>query len=201
MSDEGKLFVGGLSFETDETSLEDAFSKYGNIVKVDVVKDRDTRKSRGFGFVTFENPQDAKDALDAMNGKIIDGRAIRVDEAGKSRGRPGGGFRGGPGGGRGGGFPRGGRGRGGRGYYGGFGDSSYGDRSYVADSSYSRDRSFEDRGYTRDRSYGSGEERSYRSGYKSGGGYSGSRDNRSQSYGQNSGGSYRESYDSYASHE
>ncbi|XP_078141686.1 cold-inducible RNA-binding protein A-like isoform X2 [Centroberyx gerrardi] len=199
MSDEGKLFVGGLSFDTDETSLEDAFSKYGNIVKVDVVKDRDTRKSRGFGFVTFENPQDAKDALTAMNGRTIDGRQIRVDEAGKPRGRSGGGFRGGPGG-RGGGFPRGGRGR-------GFCDRSYGDRNYVADNSYGRDRSFGgDRGYGRDRSYGSGEERSYGSGYKSGGGggYSGNggyRDNRSQSYGESSGGSYRNSYDSYASRE
>ncbi|CAB1324436.1 unnamed protein product [Coregonus sp. 'balchen'] len=117
MSDEGKLFVGGLCFDTDETSLEEAFSKYGNIAKVDVVRDRETRRSRGFGFVTFENPEDAKDAMAAMNGKSVDGRMIRVDEAGKSGGRSdrggGGGFRGGSGGFRGssGGF-RGGRGRG-----------------------------------------------------------------------------------------
>uniref|UniRef100_A0A8C8MCW4 RRM domain-containing protein n=1 Tax=Oncorhynchus tshawytscha TaxID=74940 RepID=A0A8C8MCW4_ONCTS len=104
MSDEGKLFVGGLCFDTDETSLEEAFSKYGNIAKVDVVRDRETQRSRGFGFVTFENPEDAKDAMAAMNGKSVDGRMIRVDEAGKSGGRSdrGGGFRGGSGGFRGG---------------------------------------------------------------------------------------------------
>ncbi|KPP58562.1 hypothetical protein Z043_123600 [Scleropages formosus] len=111
MSDEGKLFVGGLSFDTNEQSLEEAFSKYGSIAKVDVIRDRETQRSRGFGFVTFENPDDAKDAMAAMNGKSVDGRMIRVDEAGKSGGRSGGGFRGGAAGGRGGGFFRGGRGR------------------------------------------------------------------------------------------
>ncbi|KAK1805929.1 hypothetical protein P4O66_012975 [Electrophorus voltai] len=107
MSDEGKLFIGGLSYETTEQSLEDAFSKYGTIAKVDIIRDRETDRSRGFGFVTFENPDDAKDAMAAMNGKSVDGRMIRVDEAGKSGGRSGG-FRG-SGGGRG--FFRGGRGR------------------------------------------------------------------------------------------
>lgn len=203
MSDEGKLFIGGLSYDTTEQSLEEAFSKYGTIAKgwclfivyllftnfsffflnhaflflVDVIRDRETDRSRGFGFVTFENPEDAKDAMAAMNGKVrgkvfffvclhyrsitmamhvcfvciirviafvfwyfivkhfdfplsvkgaketnltcvspngvflqsVDGRMIRVDEAGKSGGRSGG-FRGGSGGGRG--FFRGGRGRG-----------------------------------------------------------------------------------------
>ncbi|KTG02178.1 hypothetical protein cypCar_00033258 [Cyprinus carpio] len=109
MSDEGKLFIGGLSYETTEQSLEEAFSKYGSIAKVDVIRDRETDRSRGFGFVTFENPEDAKDAMAAMNGKSVDGRMIRVDEAGKS-GRRSGGFRGGSSGGRG--FFRGGRGRG-----------------------------------------------------------------------------------------
>ncbi|XP_014004252.1 cold-inducible RNA-binding protein B isoform X4 [Salmo salar] len=209
MSDEGKLFVGGLCFDTDETSLEEAFSKYGNIAKVDVVRDRETRRSRGFGFVTFENPEDAKDAMAAMNGKSVDGRMIRVDEAGKSGGRSdrggGGGFRGGSGGFRGGsgGF-RGGRGRGGG--YGG-GDRSYGggDRSYGGgDRSYGGERS-----YGGDRSYGGGD-RSYGGSYRSGGGYSsgggsgGYREARSggeSGYGGRSGGSYRDSYDSYATHE
>uniref|UniRef100_A0A673HFL1 Cold-inducible RNA-binding protein-like n=1 Tax=Sinocyclocheilus rhinocerous TaxID=307959 RepID=A0A673HFL1_9TELE len=121
MSDEGKLFVGGLSFDTTEQSLEDAFSKYGVITNVHVARNRETNKSRGFGFVTFENPDDAKDALEGMNGKSVDGRTIRVDEAGKGGGgRSGGGsYRGGGGGGGssggrgGGGFFRGGRGRGG----------------------------------------------------------------------------------------
>ncbi|MGH0190271.1 UNVERIFIED_CONTAM: hypothetical protein FKN15_043821 [Acipenser sinensis] len=120
MSDEGKLFVGGLSFDTNEQGLEDVFAKYGQISEVVVIKDRDTQRSRGFGFVTFENPDDAKDAMMAMNGKSVDGRQIRVDQAGKSGGG-GGGYRGGPrGGGGGGGFyrggPRGGGGRGGRGF-------------------------------------------------------------------------------------
>nr|KAF6400687.1 cold inducible RNA binding protein [Rousettus aegyptiacus] len=83
-SDEGKLFVGGLSFDTNEQSLEQVFSKYGQISEVVVVKDRETQRSRGFGFVTFENIDDAKDAMMAMNGKSVDGRQIRVDQAGKS---------------------------------------------------------------------------------------------------------------------
>ncbi|MCJ8745190.1 hypothetical protein PDJAM_G00127370 [Pangasius djambal] len=113
MSDEGKLFIGGLSFDTTEQSLEDAFSKYGVITNVHVARNRETNKSRGFGFVTFENPEDAKDAMEGMNGKSVDGRAIRVDEAGKGGGgrSGGGGYRGGSGGGRGGGYFRGGRGR------------------------------------------------------------------------------------------
>ncbi|KAI2650397.1 Cold-inducible RNA-binding protein B [Labeo rohita] len=76
MSDEGKLFIGGLSYDTTEQSLEEAFSKYGTIAKVDVIRDRETDRSRGFGFVTFENPEDAKDAMAAMNGKpanLVDG--------------------------------------------------------------------------------------------------------------------------------
>ncbi|KTF76171.1 hypothetical protein cypCar_00041068 [Cyprinus carpio] len=70
MSDEGKLFVGGLSFDTTEQSLEDAFSKYGVITNVHVARNRETNRSRGFGFVTFENPDDAKDAMEGMNGKV-----------------------------------------------------------------------------------------------------------------------------------
>uniref|UniRef100_A0A9J7ZFI8 Cold inducible RNA binding protein b n=1 Tax=Cyprinus carpio carpio TaxID=630221 RepID=A0A9J7ZFI8_CYPCA len=181
MSDEGKLFIGGLSYDTTEQSLEEAFSKYGSIAKVDVIRDRETDRSRGFGFVTFENPEDAKDAMAAMNGKSVDGRMIRVDEAGKS-GRRSGGFRGGSGGGGGYGGDRG---------YGG------GDRSYSGG----------DRGYGGgERSYGGGD-RSYSSGGGGGysnrsGGYSGGsgggyRDNRSQGGYDRSGGSYRDSYDSY----
>uniref|UniRef100_A0A8C9AX77 Cold-inducible RNA-binding protein n=1 Tax=Prolemur simus TaxID=1328070 RepID=A0A8C9AX77_PROSS len=109
-SDEGKLFVGGLSFDTNEQSLEQVFSKYGQIAEVVVVKDRETQRSRGFGFVTFENIDDAKDAMMAMNGKSVDGRQIRVDQAGKSSDNRSRGYRGGSAGGRG--FFRGGRGRG-----------------------------------------------------------------------------------------
>ncbi|XP_044311899.1 cold-inducible RNA-binding protein isoform X7 [Varanus komodoensis] len=115
-SDEGKLFVGGLSFDTNEQSLEQVFSKYGQIAEVVVVKDRETQRSRGFGFVTFENIDDAKDAMMAMNGKSVDGRQIRVDQAGKSSENRSRGYRGGSAGGRG--FFRGGAG-GDRGYGGG----------------------------------------------------------------------------------
>jgi len=163
MSDEGKLFVGGLSFDTTEESLSKAFSEYGSIQKVDVIRDKDTGRSRGFGFVKFDNPDDAKYALDEMNGKTVDGRAIRVDEAGKGGGRSGGGggggFRGSRGGGGYGGGGYGG-GRGGGGY--GGGDRGYGDRSYGGG-----DRSYGGG----DRSYGGGGYRSGGGGYSSGGGY------------------------------
>uniref|UniRef100_A0AAZ3RAC4 RRM domain-containing protein n=1 Tax=Oncorhynchus tshawytscha TaxID=74940 RepID=A0AAZ3RAC4_ONCTS len=86
MSDEGKLFVGGLSFDTTEQSLAEAFSKYGNISKCDVIMDRETGRPRGFGFVKYDNPEDAKDAMDAMNGQSLDGRTIRVNEAGQGGG-------------------------------------------------------------------------------------------------------------------
>uniref|UniRef100_A0A8C9YI51 Cold inducible RNA binding protein a n=1 Tax=Sander lucioperca TaxID=283035 RepID=A0A8C9YI51_SANLU len=115
MSEDGKLFIGGLSYDTNEDSLAEAFGKYGNIEKVDVILDRETGRSRGFGFVTFDNSEDAKDAMEGMNGKTLDGRTIRVDEAGKGGGRSrGGGFGSGRGGRGGGGF--GGRDRGGGGY-------------------------------------------------------------------------------------
>ncbi|XP_056463567.1 cold-inducible RNA-binding protein B-like [Gadus chalcogrammus] len=100
MNDEGKLFIGGLSFDTNEESLMAAFAKYGNIAKADVIRDKDTGRSRGFGFVKFDNADEAKDALEGMNGTSLDGRSIRVDEAGRGRS---GGSRGGFGGGGGGG--------------------------------------------------------------------------------------------------
>ena len=102
MSDEGKLFIGGLSFDTTEQSLEEAFSKYGAISNVHVARHRETQDPRGFGFVTFENPEDAKDASAGMNGQSVDGRTIRVDKATRSGGgggsRGGGGYGGGGGG-------------------------------------------------------------------------------------------------------
>nr|XP_031536877.1 RNA-binding motif protein, X chromosome-like [Vicugna pacos] len=74
----GKLFIGGLNPETDEKTLETAFGKYGRITEVLLMKDRETSKSRGFAFVTFENPADAKAAARDMNGKSLDGKAIKV---------------------------------------------------------------------------------------------------------------------------
>ncbi|CAN0398499.1 unnamed protein product [Lampetra planeri] len=66
----GKLFVGGLHFGTDERSLQDVFGKYGRVAQVLLLKDRETNRSRGFAFVTFENPDDAKDAAKDLNGKV-----------------------------------------------------------------------------------------------------------------------------------
>uniref|UniRef100_A0A8P0PKM0 RRM domain-containing protein n=1 Tax=Canis lupus familiaris TaxID=9615 RepID=A0A8P0PKM0_CANLF len=72
----GKLFIGGLNTETNEKALEAVFGKYGRIVEVLLMKDRETNKSRGFAFVTFESPADAKDAARDMNGKSLDGKIV-----------------------------------------------------------------------------------------------------------------------------
>uniref|UniRef100_A0A3P9L589 RRM domain-containing protein n=2 Tax=Oryzias latipes TaxID=8090 RepID=A0A3P9L589_ORYLA len=154
----GKLFIGGLSFETNEDSLAAAFGKYGTIEKVDVIRDKETGRSRGFGFVKYDNVEDAKDALDAMNGKTLDGRAIRVDEAGKG-GRARGGFSSGPRGGR---FS-GSRGRGGRGF------SRGGDRSFGGSGGGFRSGGYSSSGYRDNRGQGGYGDRSgsYRDGYDS----------------------------------
>ena len=103
-----KLFVGGLSWGTDDASLNDAFSKFGEISEAKVVNDRDTGRSRGFGFVTFEDAADADKAIEEMNGASLDGRTLNVNEA-NDRGPRGGGGGGGRGGG--GGYGGGGGGR------------------------------------------------------------------------------------------
>ncbi|KAG9351353.1 hypothetical protein JZ751_022601 [Albula glossodonta] len=79
----GKLFIGGLNTETNEKALEQYFGKYGRIVEVLLMKDRETNKSRGFAFVTFESPADAKDAVREMHGKSLDGKPIKVEQATK----------------------------------------------------------------------------------------------------------------------
>ncbi len=94
-----KLFVGGLAWATDSDGLKNAFSEFGEVEEAKVITDRDTGRSRGFGFVTFTDGDSAKNAL-AMNGKDLDGRTIRVDFATEKGG--GGGGRGGGGGGGGG---------------------------------------------------------------------------------------------------
>ena len=88
-----KLYVGNLSFDTTDQELEQAFSEYGEIVSATVVRDRDTDRSRGFGFVEFAQEADAQKAKEGMNGKDIGGRALKVDEARapKSRNRGSGG--------------------------------------------------------------------------------------------------------------
>ncbi|XP_077987817.1 uncharacterized protein LOC144442364 isoform X1 [Glandiceps talaboti] len=83
LSDDGKLYIGGLSHNTDEMALELEMSKYGFVSDTIVVKDKYTQRSRGFGFVTFENPADANSALSALNGTTLDGRTISVCPAKK----------------------------------------------------------------------------------------------------------------------
>lgn len=110
-----KLFVGGLSWDTDDDGLRNAFSAHGDVTDAAVIRDRDTGRSRGFGFVTFGDESEANQALEAMNGVELDGRTINVDSAHEKR-RGGGG---GAGGGGGGGGSRGGGGGGSRGGGGG----------------------------------------------------------------------------------
>ena len=92
-----KLFVGGLPWAVDSARLEEVFSEFGEIVEAKVIVDRETGRSRGFGFVTYSTPEAAQDAL-ALDGQDVDGRRVRVDLA-RERPRDGGG--GGGGGGRG----------------------------------------------------------------------------------------------------
>ncbi|KAJ4295732.1 hypothetical protein N0V88_004434 [Collariella sp. IMI 366227] len=76
-----KLFIGGLAWHTDETTLRQKFEEFGVVEEAVVVKDRDTGRSRGFGFVRFTNEDDAQKAIATMNNVEFDGRQIRVDKA------------------------------------------------------------------------------------------------------------------------
>ncbi len=76
-----KLFIGGLSWNTTNQSLEEAFSKYGQTTECKVVTDRITGKSKGFGFVTFDSQTSADAGLQGMSNQMLDGRTIKVDYA------------------------------------------------------------------------------------------------------------------------
>ncbi|PLN77383.1 hypothetical protein BDW42DRAFT_5376 [Aspergillus taichungensis] len=86
-----KLFIGGLAWHTTDDILREGFSKYGAVEEAVVVKDRDTQRSRGFGFVRFASEQDADAAMNDMNNQEFDGRTIRVDKASERSDRSGGG--------------------------------------------------------------------------------------------------------------
>jgi RNA recognition motif-containing protein len=124
-----KLFVGNLSFSTTDQSLQDAFSQFGSVESAKIITDRVTGRSRGFGFVEMASPDEAKSAIDKLNGTPLDGRNLTVSEARPSEGgggggggrSGGGGFRGNRSGGGGGGFGARGGGGGGRGGGGGGG--------------------------------------------------------------------------------
>ncbi len=121
-----KLFVGGLSFHTTEDSLRQAVDRFGEIEDVKIITDRDTGRSRGFGFVTFADADAAAACITELDGTELDGRSIRVNHAEEKPARSGGG--GGGGGGRGGYGGGGGGGGGGRGGYGGGGGGGRGGR-------------------------------------------------------------------------
>jgi RNA recognition motif-containing protein len=112
-----KLYVGNLTYGVTNSTLEQMFAAHGTVESAQVVMDRDTGRSKGFGFVEMKTDQEAQAAIAALNGKEVDGRSLTVNEArpkteGGGRGGPGGGGRGGPGG-------------GGRGGYGGGGGRRY----------------------------------------------------------------------------
>jgi len=112
-----KLYVGNLTYETTGSELEQLFGQHGTVQSAQVIVDRDTGRSKGFGFVEMGSEEEAKAAIGALNGQQLGGRALTVNEAKPREERPrGGGFGGGRGGGGGG------RGKGGGG---GFGRSRY----------------------------------------------------------------------------
>ncbi len=118
-----KLYVGNLSYNVRDEDLQQAFAQYGSVSSAKVMMDRDTGRSKGFGFVEMGSDAEAQSAINGMNGQSLDGRAIVVNEARPREERPGG-FGGGRPGGGGGGFGGGGGGRSGGG--GGFGGGGSG---------------------------------------------------------------------------
>lgn len=90
-----KLYVGNMSWNTDEAALRAAFEAYGSVQEVAIITDRDTGRPRGFGFVTMSSDAEASEAVANMDGQQLDGRAIRVNIAEARRGGGGGGGGGG----------------------------------------------------------------------------------------------------------
>lgn len=94
-----KLFVGSLSWNVNDDQLREAFEAFGTVSSAQVIVDRETNRSKGFGFVEMDNDDEAKKAIEEMNGKELDGRAIAVSEARPREDRGDRGFGGGGGGG------------------------------------------------------------------------------------------------------
>src|SRR5204862_5425552 len=121
-----KLYVGNLSYSVDGSELEQLFGQHGQVVSAQIINDRETGRSKGFGFVEMASDEEAQAAIAALNGQQHGGRALTVNEARPREERAGGGGGGGRGGG--GGYGGGGGG-GGRGGFGGGGDGGGGDRA------------------------------------------------------------------------
>jgi RNA recognition motif-containing protein len=122
-----RLYVGNLSYQVDSSELEQMFSAHGTVTSAEVISDRMTGRSKGFGFVEMGSDDEAQAAIAALNGQENNGRALTVNEAKPREERPRGGGGGGGGGYGGGGGGRGGD-RGGRGGYGGGGGRDRGGR-------------------------------------------------------------------------
>ena len=90
-----KLYVGNISFNTSDRDLQDAFDEFGTALEVHLVTDRATGRPRGFGFVTMSTEEEAQAAIEGLNGKTVDGRALTVNIARPREERPGGGGGGG----------------------------------------------------------------------------------------------------------
>ena len=111
-----KLYVGNLSFQTSSEDLQELFAQAGTVESVSIIEDRDTGRSRGFGFVEMASKEEGQKAIDQFNGKEINGRSLNVNEAKPREERGRGGFGGGGGGNRNG---------GGRGFGGGGGSNRW----------------------------------------------------------------------------
>lgn len=94
-----KLYVGNISFQADENTLEQAFGEFGTVKSVKIITDRDTGRSKGFGFVEMETEDEAADCVSKLDGQDIAGRPVRVNIAKPREDNRGGGSRGGAGGG------------------------------------------------------------------------------------------------------
>ncbi len=91
-----EIYVGNLSYQTDETSLTKAFAVHGTVERVQIISDKFTGRSKGFGFVTMNDLKEAQNAMDALNGSQLDGRPITVNQARPREERSFGGGGGGP---------------------------------------------------------------------------------------------------------
>jgi len=88
MDNNKRLFVGGIAYSTSEEALTEAFAQAGTVVSARIIKDRETGRSKGFGFVEFDTPEQAEAAIDMWNGKELDGRELIVNIARAEERRP-----------------------------------------------------------------------------------------------------------------
>lgn len=119
-----KIYVGNLPWRATDAQLTEMFAVHGEVIEARIINDRETGRSRGFGFVTMTQADAAQNAIRALNGSAMEGRALVVNEAREQQGGGGGGYRRSGGGGGGGGY--GGGGNGGGGGYGGGGGNGGG---------------------------------------------------------------------------